>query len=64
MEVELISEESESARNKILMFLNKIGINEKDIVVLKNKKFVLPKSDVGSNPFTTYGQKKDKNAKK
>ncbi|MDP2928291.1 MAG: HlyD family efflux transporter periplasmic adaptor subunit, partial [Candidatus Omnitrophota bacterium] len=34
------------------------GVSEKDIVVLKNKKFVLPKSDNGSSPFTPFGQKK------
>jgi membrane fusion protein, macrolide-specific efflux system len=40
------------------------GVSEKDIVVLKNKKFVLPKSDVGSSPFTPFGQKKDAGKKK
>ncbi len=40
------------------------GVNEKDIIVLKNKKFVMPKSDVGSSPFTPFGPKKDKNNKK
>jgi macrolide-specific efflux system membrane fusion protein len=34
------------------------GVNEKDTLVIKNKKFVLPKSDVGSSPFTPFGQKK------
>ena len=40
------------------------GVNEKDILVLKNKKFVLPKSDTGSSPFTPFGQKKTAAAKK
>jgi len=34
------------------------GVNEKDVVVIKNKKFVLPKSDTGSNPFTPFAQRK------
>ncbi|MCX5668757.1 MAG: HlyD family efflux transporter periplasmic adaptor subunit [Candidatus Omnitrophica bacterium] len=34
------------------------GVQEKDILVIKNKKFVLPKSDTGSSPFTPFGQKK------
>jgi HlyD family secretion protein len=40
------------------------GVREKDIVVLRNKKFVLPKSDVGSSPFTPFGQRKDTGKKK
>jgi macrolide-specific efflux system membrane fusion protein len=40
------------------------GVSENDTVVIKNKKFVLPKSDIGSSPFTPFGQKKDKNGKK
>jgi len=40
------------------------GVNENDTIVLKNKKFVLPKSDVGNSPFTPFGQKKDKTTKK
>lgn len=40
------------------------GVNEKDILVLKNKKFVLPKSDTGSSPFTPFSQKKPATAKK
>jgi macrolide-specific efflux system membrane fusion protein len=40
------------------------GVSEKDIVALKNKKFVLPKSDTGSSPFTPFGQKKSATAKK
>lgn len=39
------------------------GVNEKDIIILKNKKFVLPKSDVGSSPFTPFGPKKEKSVK-
>ncbi len=40
------------------------GINMSDKVILKTKKFVLPKSSVGSNPFTPFGQrKKDQNNK-
>lgn len=31
------------------------GINSKDVVVVKNKKFVLPASDVGNSPFTPFG---------
>lgn len=34
------------------------GANEKDVVVIKNKKFVLPKSDAGSSPFTPFAKKK------
>jgi macrolide-specific efflux system membrane fusion protein len=39
------------------------GITDKDILIIKNKKFVLPKSDMGSSPFTPFGAKKkdDKN---
>ncbi|MCG2758756.1 MAG: HlyD family efflux transporter periplasmic adaptor subunit [Desulfobacteraceae bacterium] len=40
------------------------GVNEKDILVLKNKKFVLPTSDVGNSPFTPFGPKKDAAKKK
>ncbi|MCX5698440.1 MAG: efflux RND transporter periplasmic adaptor subunit [Candidatus Omnitrophica bacterium] len=40
------------------------GVSEKDIVVIKNKKFMLPKSDTGSSPFTPFGQKKPSTAKK
>ena len=40
------------------------GVNAKDIVILTSKKFVLPKSDIGSSPFTPFGQKKDTNRKK
>ncbi|MDD5096952.1 MAG: HlyD family efflux transporter periplasmic adaptor subunit [Candidatus Omnitrophica bacterium] len=40
------------------------GVSEKDILVLKNKKFVLPKSDMGSSPFTPFGAKKDAAKKK
>jgi membrane fusion protein, macrolide-specific efflux system len=40
------------------------GVSEKDILILKNKKFVLPKSDVGSSPFTPFGQRKEKASKK
>jgi len=40
------------------------GVQEKDILVIKNKKFVLPKSDTGSSPFTPFGQKKSAAAKK
>ncbi len=34
------------------------GVSEQDTLILKNKKFVLPKSDAGSSPFTPFGQKK------
>ena len=40
------------------------GVNEKDILVIKNKKFVLPKSDTGSSPFTPFSQRKSATAKK
>jgi len=40
------------------------GVSEKDIVVIKNKKFMLPESDTGSSPFTPFGQKKPSTAKK
>lgn len=40
------------------------GAGENDTVVLKNKKFVLPKSSTGSSPFTPFSAKKDKPAKK
>lgn len=39
------------------------GAGEKDILIIKNKKFVLPKSDTGSSPFTPFGQKKTTPAK-
>ncbi|MDO8489621.1 MAG: efflux RND transporter periplasmic adaptor subunit [Candidatus Omnitrophota bacterium] len=35
------------------------GVSEKDTLILKNKRFVLPKSDVGNSPFTPFGQKKE-----
>jgi len=40
------------------------GVKENDILVIKNKKFVLPKSDAGSSPFVPFGQKKTTAAKK
>ena len=40
------------------------GITDKDILILKNKKFVLPKNDVGNSPFTPFGQQKKDNKKK
>ena len=40
------------------------GISESDTLILKNKKFVLPKSEVGSSPFTPFGPKKEKEPKK
>ncbi len=40
------------------------GAEEKDILIIKNKKFVLPKSDIGSSPFTPFGPRKEKAAKK
>lgn len=40
------------------------GINTKDVVVIKNKKFILPASDVGSSPFVPFGQKKNNGSKK
>ena len=40
------------------------GVNENEMVVLKNKKFVLPKSDTSSSPFTPFSQKKPAAAKR
>lgn len=40
------------------------GISEGDTLILKNKKFVLPKSEIGSSPFTPFGPKKEKEPKK
>lgn len=40
------------------------GISESDTLILKNKRFVLPKSEVGSSPFTPFGPKKEKEPKK
>lgn len=40
------------------------GISVNDKVVVKNAKFVLPTSDVGSSPFTPFGQRKNSNGKK
>lgn len=40
------------------------GISESDTLILKNKKFVLPKSEIGSSPFTPFGPKKEKEPKK
>lgn len=40
------------------------GISVNDKVVVKNAKFVLPASDVGSSPFTPFGQRKNSNGKK
>jgi macrolide-specific efflux system membrane fusion protein len=34
------------------------GLTENETVVVKNKKFVLPKSDIGNSPFTPFGQRK------
>jgi macrolide-specific efflux system membrane fusion protein len=35
------------------------GISENDTLVTKTKKFALPKSSVGSSPFTPFGQRRD-----
>jgi macrolide-specific efflux system membrane fusion protein len=35
------------------------GISENDTLVTKTKKFALPKSNVGSSPFTPFGQRRD-----
>jgi len=40
------------------------GISVNDKVVVKNAKFVLPSSDVGSSPFTPFGQRKSSDKKK
>ncbi len=40
------------------------GINAKDVVVVKDKKFVLPASDVGNSPFTPFGQRRNSGSKK
>jgi len=34
------------------------GLSPSDIVIEKTKKFILPKTDMGSNPFTPFGRKK------
>jgi macrolide-specific efflux system membrane fusion protein len=34
------------------------GLNQGDTLIIKNKKFVLPKSDLGSSPFTPFSQRK------
>lgn len=39
------------------------GIAQTDTLILKNKKFVLPATDAGNNPFSPFGRKK-KSAKK
>jgi len=40
------------------------GVNQNDVLVIKNKKFVLPKNETGGSPFTPFGQKKASTAKK
>lgn len=40
------------------------GVIDKDILIVKNKKFVLPKNEVGNSPFTPFGQKKPDDKKK
>jgi membrane fusion protein, macrolide-specific efflux system len=40
------------------------GIDQKATLVIKNKKFVLPKSDTGSNPFAPFSQQKTATTKK
>ena len=40
------------------------GIDAHDILILKSRKFILPKSDAGSSPFVPFGQKKDSSRKK
>ena len=37
------------------------GITAKDIVIIKTKKYTLPSSNVGSNPFSPFGQRKKSN---
>ena len=39
------------------------GIDAHDILILKSRKFILPKSDAGSSPFVPFGQKKDSSRK-
>jgi len=34
------------------------GVNEKDIIILNTKKYVLPTSDTGSNPFMPFRRRK------
>ena len=35
------------------------GLSEGDTIVIKTKKFSLPKADIGKNPFTPFGNKKE-----
>jgi macrolide-specific efflux system membrane fusion protein len=35
------------------------GLSESDTVVVKTKKFSLPKADIGKNPFTPFGNRKE-----
>ncbi len=37
------------------------GITVKDIVIIKAKKYALPSSNIGSNPFSPFGQRKKSN---
>ena len=37
------------------------GLTAKDIVILKTKKYMLPGSNVGSNPFSPFGQRRSQN---
>jgi macrolide-specific efflux system membrane fusion protein len=40
------------------------GVSDKDILIVKNKKFVLPKNEAGSSPFTPFSQSKKDDKKK
>jgi macrolide-specific efflux system membrane fusion protein len=35
------------------------GLSEGDMIVIKTKKFSLPKADIGKNPFTPFGNRKE-----
>ena len=35
------------------------GLSEGDTIVIKTKKFSLPKADIGKNPFTPFGNRKE-----
>ncbi len=39
------------------------GLSENDTVEIKSKKFVLPTSDIGKNPFSPFGPKKESEKK-
>jgi macrolide-specific efflux system membrane fusion protein len=34
------------------------GVGPKDVIIIKSKKYALPKSDTGTNPFTPFGRRR------